>query len=407
MLNRKLYTERIKPFINRPLVKVVSGVRRCGKSTLLKLLAVELRSSGVPDENIISVNKELMEFDSIKDYKDLYKYIKNTPTTKGKNRYLFLDEPQEIDGWEKAVNSLLAEEFADIYITGSNSRMLSSELATLLSGRYVQASMLPLGFSEFLEFRSTRRTADLDYEFEIFLKYGGLPGIHSLPLEDEIIFQFLNAIYNTVIVKDITTRHHIRDIAQFERITRYLFDNCGNITTAKKITDFFRSQAQRVSVDTVQNYMSFLQDAHLIYKCPRFDIKGKRHLELYEKYYASDLGIRHSVLGYKKNDIAGLLENVVFLELLRRGYRVSTGKVDNLEVDFVAEKDAERLYIQVCYLLASPETEEREFSSLEKINDNYPKIVLSMDKHWGSNRNGIVRQHIVDFLLTTPAGSTR
>jgi predicted AAA+ superfamily ATPase len=399
MLNRKLYTERIKPFVNKPLVKVVSGVRRCGKSTLLKLLAEELRATGVPDENIISVNKELMEFDSIKDYKDLYKYIKNVPTTNGKNRYLFLDEPQEIDGWEKAVNSLLAEEFADIYITGSNSRMLSSELATLLSGRYVQASMLPLGFSEFLEFRNTRRTADLDYEFELFLKYGGLPGIHSLPLEDEIIFQFLNAIYNTVLVKDITTRHHVRDIAQFERITRYLFDNCGNITTAKKITDFFRSQAQRVSVDTVQNYMSFLQDAHLIYKCPRFDIKAKRHLELYEKYYASDLGIRHSVLGYKKNDVAGLLENVVFLELIRRGYRVSTGKVDNLEVDFVAEKDSERLYIQVCYLLASPETEEREFSSLEKIDDNYPKMVLSMDRHWGSNRNGIVRQHVLDFLL--------
>lgn len=399
MRNRKLYTERIRPFINKPLIKVISGVRRCGKSTLLKLLAKELNATGIPDQNMITINMELMEFDFIKDYRDLYSYIKNIPTESSQSRYLFFDEPQEVDGWEKAVNSLLAEEYADIYITGSNSRMLSSELATLLSGRYVEATMLPLGFAEFLEFRSKHRTENIEDEFEIFLKYGGLPGIHALPLEDEIVFQFLNGIYNTVIVKDVTRRHNIRDIAQFEKVTHYLFDNCGNITTAKKITDFFRSQAQRVSVETVQNYINFLQDAHLIYKCSRFDIKGKRHLELYEKYYASDLGIRHSILGYRKNDISGILENVVFLELIRRGYRVSTGKVDQLEVDFVAEKDSERLYIQVCYLLASPETENREFLSLEKIDDNYPKYVLSMDKHWGSGRNGIIRRHIYDFLL--------
>ncbi len=399
MRNRKLYTERISPFINKPWIKVISGVRRCGKSTLLKLLAKELKATGIPDQNMITINMELMEIDFIKDYRDLYSYIKNVPTESSKSRYLFFEEPQGVDGWEKAVNSLLAEEYADIYITGSNSRMLSSELATLLSGRCVEAAMLPLGFAEFLEFCSKRRTENLDDEFESFLKYGGLPGIHALPLEDEIVFQFLNGIYNTVIVKDVTRRHNIRDIAQFEKVTNYLFDNCGNITTAKKITDFFRSQAQRVSVETVQNYINFLQDAHLIYKCSRFDIKGKRHLELYEKYYASDLGIRHSILGYRKNDISGILENVVFLELIRRGYRVSTGKVDQLEVDFVAEKDSERLYIQVCYLLASPETENREFLSLEKIDDNYPKYVLSMDKHWGSGRNGIIRRHIYDFLL--------
>jgi predicted AAA+ superfamily ATPase len=400
MLNRKDYTERIWPFVDKPLVKVVMGVRRCGKSTLLKLIAEELRTKGVPAENILSVNTELMEFDFIKDYKTLYNHVKKSFDAKANTkRYLFLDEPQEVESWEKAVNSLLTEGFADIYITGSNSRMLSSELATLLAGRYVQTSMLPLGFREFLEFRATRRTEDLDYEFELFLKYGGLPGIHSLPLEEEVVFQFLNAIYNTVLVKDVTTRHQIRDVAQFEKITRYLFDKCGNVTTAKRITDFFRSQAQRVSVDTVQSYMGFLQDAHLIYKCSRYDIKGKRHLELYEKYYACDLGIRHSVLGYRKNDIAGVLENIVFLELLRRGYRVSTGKVGDLEVDFIAEKDGQKKYFQVCYLLASAETEEREFTSLEKIDDNYPKVVLSMDKHWGSNRNGIARQHVYDFLL--------
>lgn len=401
MLNRKVYIERLWPFVDKPLVKVVMGVRRCGKSTLLKLIADELIKKGIQKEDIVFVNTELMEFDFIKNHKQLYNHIKKSFNNKeSTQRFLFLDEPQEIESWEKAVNSLLTEGFADIYITGSNSRMLSSELATLLSGRYVQTSMLPLGFSEFLEFRGQRRSKDLDAEFDLFLKFGGLPGIHSLPLEEEIVFQFLNAIYNTVLVKDVTTRHQIRDVAQFEKITRYLFDNCGNITTAKRITDFFRSQAQRVSVDTVQSYMGFLQDAHLIYKCPRFDIKGKRHLELYEKYYACDLGIRHSVLGYKKNNIAGMLENIVFLELLRRGYRVSTGKVGDLEVDFIAEKDGKRKYFQVCYLLASAETEEREFSSLEKIDDNYPKVVLSMDKHWGSNRNGIERQHVFDFLLS-------
>jgi predicted AAA+ superfamily ATPase len=399
MRARNLYLQRIQPFMNRPIVKVVTGVRRSGKSTFLKLVMQEIQNAGALEQDVIFVSKELVEFDSIKTHLDLHKYVTEKIGEGYRKKYLFLDEPQEIENWEKAVNSLLAEGSVDIFITGSNSRMLSSELATLLTGRQIVIPMFPLSFKEFLDFRNATETKNLDEEFALFLKYGGLPGIHCLPFEDEIIFQFLNAVYNTVLVKDVVTRHSIRDVHQFERITNYIFDNCGNITTAKKISDFLRSQRQTASVDTVLNYISFLQEAHLIYKCPRYDITGKKLLELHEKYYATDLGIRHSVLGFRPNDISKTLENVVFLELLRRGYLVTTGKVNEYEVDFVADKNGTRIYIQVCYMLASQETEDREFRPLERINDNYPKMVLSMDRHWGTNRSGISRRHIIDFLL--------
>jgi predicted AAA+ superfamily ATPase len=399
MHTRNIYLQRIRPFINKPLIKVITGVRRSGKSTFLKLVMQEIQKTGAGEQDAIFVSKELVEFDAIKTHLDLHYYVKEKVKKSSARKYLFLDEPQEISDWEKAVNSLLTEGSVDIYITGSNSRLLSSELATLLTGRHIVVSMYPLGFKEFLEFRGKTATNNLEDEFAFFLKYGGLPGIHCLPFQDEIVFQFLNAIYNTVLVKDVVNRHSIRDIHQFERITNYIFDNCGNITTAKRISDYLRPQKHGPSVDTVLNYISFLQEAHLVYKCQRFDITGKKLLELHEKYFATDLGIRHSVLGFRQNDISKLLENVVFLELLRRGYRVTTGKVDEFEIDFVAEKNGTRIYIQVCYMLASQETEEREFRPLEKINDNYPKMVLSMDKHWGTDRAGISRKHIIDFLL--------
>lgn len=397
MIERAQYFDKISPFIGKPMIKVISGMRRCGKSTFMKMLIERLIREGVAETKIIYISMELMEFEFINDYKALYEYIKRVMPQGSGMKYLIIDEVQEIPGWEKAVNSIFAENLADIYITGSNSRLFSAEFATLLTGRYIEIPMYTLGFREFLQFRGKENPEEK--EFELYLKYGGLPGIHNLDFEDEIVFQYINSIFNTILLKDIVARYSIRDIYLLEKITAFVFDNCGSITSAKKIADYLKSQKIRTGVDTVQNYIGYLQDAHLAYKTGRFDLKGKRHLELSEKYYASDIGIRHSVLGYRKSDIAGLLENIVYLELIRRGYTVSTGKFGDLEVDFVAKRNNEIIYIQVIYLLASPETEEREFKPLEKIQDNYQKMVLSMDTIWGNDRNGIIRKNIIDFLL--------
>lgn len=399
MFDREQYFKKIEPFMEKPMIKVVSGVRRCGKSTFLKMLINRIIQNGTEEKNIIYISMELLEFEFISDYRVLYEYVKKKIPENNKAKYLFIDEVQDIPGWEKAVNSILAEGIFDIYLTGSNSRMFSSEFATLLTGRYIEIEMFPLSFKEFLQFRGIDTPNENEIEFETYLKYGGLPGIHNLKFDDDVIFQYINSIYNTILLKDIVARYDIRDISLLEKITAFVFDNCGSITTAKKIADYLKSQHINASVGTVSNYINYLKDAYLAYKSGRYDLKGKKYLELYEKYYMSDIGIRHSVLGYKKSDIAGLLENIVYLELLRRGYKVSTGKFDDMEIDFVATRNGERTYIQVTYLLASKETEDREFKPLEKINDNYPKMVLSMDKIWGNDRNGIMRKNIIDFLL--------
>jgi predicted AAA+ superfamily ATPase len=355
---------------------------------------------GVSEKNILCINKESLEYDFIHDYQDLNKFVKNAFTSEQGKRYLFIDEVQEIKLWEKAVTSLFTEEKTDIYITGSNAHLLSSELATLLSGRYVSFPIYPLCFQEFLQFRNTTpQKADLNKEFSLFLQYGGLPGIHFLDFKEEVIYHYLNSIFNTILLKDVVTRHRIRDVSQLKNITRFVFDNCGQIVSSKRISDYLKSQKIRITVDTVQNYLHYLQNAFLISKTSRYDLKGKRHLEFYEKYYMGEIGMRHGFIGYRKDDISGLLENIVYLELLKRGYNVSIGKLEDKEIDFIAEKEKSRLYFQVAYLLASPETEIREFSPLERINDNYTKIVLSMDKDWGEERRGILRKNIIQFLL--------
>ena len=398
MIERNEIYEKIAPYIDKPLIKVISGIRRCGKSTFMKLLIKRLLDKGISEKNILYINKELLEFEFIKDYSELNLYVKEKLSANSEKKYLFIDEIQEIKDWEKAINSFLAEGIIDIYITGSNSRMLSSELATYLTGRYVLISMYPLSFKEFLMFRGVQASL-IEDEFQLYLKFGGLPGIHDLPLVDEIIFQYINSIYNTILLKDIVARYAIRDVNVFERITSFVFDNIGNITSAKRISDYIKSQNIKVSVDTVQNYISYLSDAFLTFKAQRYDIKGKKHLEIYEKYYSSDSGIRHSVLGYRYDDISILLENIVYLELLRRGYKVTIGKLDSYEVDFIAQKNNEKIYFQVTYLLSDKKTVEREFRSLLKINDNYQKIVLSMDKIWGDNKKGVKRINIIDFLM--------
>lgn len=398
MFERNLIYDKIAPYVDKPMIKVISGIRRCGKSTFMKLMIKRLLDKGISKNNILYINKELLEFEFIKDYSILNHYVKEKFSANSEKKYLFIDEIQEIEHWEKALSSLLAEGNIDLYITGSNSRMLSSELATLLTGRYVLISMYPLSFKEFLMFRGEKASTNED-EFQLFLKFGGLPGIHDLPLVDDIVFQYINSIYNTILLKDVVARYAIRDVTLFEKISSFVFDNIGNITSAKRISDYIKSQHIKVSVDTVQNYISFLKNAFIMFKAQRYDIKGRKHLEIYEKYYASDTGIRHSVLGYRYDDISLLLENIVYLELLRRGYRVSIGKFDTYEVDFIAQKNDEKIYFQVAYLLSEETTIEREFRPLLKINDNYQKIVLSMDRIWGEDKEGIKRMNIIDFLL--------
>ncbi len=399
MIKRNIYLDRIAPYIDKPVIKVITGIRRCGKSTFLKLLINELESKGISSAGILYINKDSLKFDFIRTYSDLHVYVsKNLNKTKGR-RYLFVDEVQEIEQWEKAIAGFFADEIADIYITGSNADLLSSDLAKLLTGRYIEFKMNTLVFSEFLTFRNKTETDKSD-EFTLFMKYGGFPGIHSMEFSDEVIGQYTSAIYSTILLKDVVSRNQVRDVAMLERIATYLADNIGNITTAKGISNYIKSQQLTSSADTVQNYLHWLSQAYMAHRVSRFDIKGKRQLELYDKYYLGDIGFMQSLLGDKFQDISGKLENVVYLELLARGYKVHIGKLYDREIDFIAVKGNAKSYIQVTYLLSDEQVIEREFGILESVRDNYPKLVLSMDSHFGNVRNGIKWQNLVDFLLT-------
>lgn len=400
MIHRPFYLERIQAYLDKPIVKVITGMRRVGKSTLLAQVREGLLARGVSEGQILSINKDLVAWDGIRDFRDLDRVVQERLATQPAPRYLMVDEVQEIEGWEKAINSLLAQGVADILITGSNAHLLSAELATFLTGRYVEIPVYPLSYSEFMAFRKAAQdTGDRQACFRQFLRYGGLPGLHVLPMNDDQVFPFLNAILNTILLKDIVKRHAIRDVGHLERILAFTFDNCGSPVSARSIAAFFKNQQTRITADTVLSYLSHLCDAFLLFRTGRFEIKGKKHLEFQDKYYLGDLGLRHALFGYRDTDIGGLLENVVYLELLRRGYQVKVGILDQAEIDFIAERHGERIYIQVAYLLASPETIQREFGNLERIPDNYPKLVLSMDEFGPDERNGIRRKHILDFLL--------
>lgn len=399
MIQRPFYLDRIQAYLDKPFVKVITGMRRVGKSTLLTEVRATLLARGIPETQILLINKDLMAWDGVRNYRDLDRVIQETFADQPGPRYLMVDEIQEIEGWEKAVNSVLAQGLADILITGSNAHLLSSELATLLTGRYVEIPVYPLSFPEFEAFRrEAGDPGDSRSWFRHYLRFGGLPGLHVLPMEDDQVFPYLNAILNTILFKDIVKRHGIRDVGHLERILSFAFDNCGNPLSARNIMAFFKNQQMRITTDTVVNYLSNICDAFLLSRAGRFDIKGKKHLEFQDKYYLGDLGLRHALFGYREVDIGGLLENVVYLELLRRGYRVKVGVLDNAEVDFVAERQGERIYIQVAYLLSDPGTLQREFGNLEKVADNFPKFVLSMDELAPAQRNGIRWQNLVEFL---------
>jgi len=398
MITREKYLKQISPFMDKPVIKVITGIRRCGKSTFLKQIIRELTERGVGSSNILLINKDSLEFDWLEDYRQLVEYVLgHFKDVKGK-KYLFIDEIQEIEGWEKAVSGFFADNVADIYITGSNSRMLSSELATFISGRYVEFKLYTLTFSEFLEIRKKDDKAFYEDEFKLFLKFGGFPGIHHMEYDDEVIRQYVSSIYNTIILKDVVARNNIRDISLLEKISRFAADNCGNITSSKSIADYLKSQKVKGSFDTVQNYLAMLTSANIFHKVNRYDIKGKRQLEIHEKYYPGDIGLKNIMAAYKLADMPGQLESIVFLELLSRGYQVSVGKFMDQEVDFIAVKDGKPTYIQVSYLMADEKTVNREFGSLERINDNYPKLVLSMDKFFGTDRNGIRWFNLIEWL---------
>lgn len=402
MIKRDNYINEIKKFMNKPIVKVITGMRRSGKSIILKLLSQDLIENGVEKKNIIEINFESLMFSELTEFKKLYTYIMEKAQELQGKIYIFLDEIQEVEHWEKAINSLMVDLDCDIYITGSNANLLSSELATYIAGRYVEIKVYPLSFKEYIEFaKSENPSQNLSNEeyFEQYLKFGGLPAIHNFDYDRDTIYQYLEDIYNSVLLKDVIARNGIRDIELLERIVLYVLDNIGNTFSAKNISDFLKSQGRKLSRETVYNYLKALENAYIISRVQRYDIKGKSILETQEKFYLTDLGLRHTKLGYRANDIAGYLENIIYLELLRRKYTVNIGKLGTKEIDFIGTLRDEKLYIQVTYLLASPETVEREFSPLKSVQDNYPKYVLSMDNLEKYNIDGIIREKIIEFLL--------
>ena len=398
MYKRTLYLERIAPFMNKPVIKVITGMRRVGKSFLLRQFIEQLVEDGTPRENILYIDKESLDFEEIRTYLDLNRMAMKILGPRPVPKYLFVDEVQEIQDWEKAIASLARRQDIDIYITGSNAHLFSSELATLLSSRYIEFPVYSLSFDEFRLF-SGRESSEMQESFLDYLRFGGLPAIHHFEAADEVVYEYIGSVYNTILLKDIVKRHNIRNVQLLENIARYLFDNIGNIFSSKKIADYLKSQRLRVGVETVQNYLGHFLEALIAHKVPRYDLKGKRLLEIHEKYYLGDIGIRHALLGYREADISGILENLTYLELKRRGYEVYIGKFGDREIDFVATREKEKLYIQVAYLLAAPQTIEREFGALLAIPDNYPKFVLSLDTAFGEDFEGIRRLNLLDFLL--------
>lgn len=399
MISRDNYLERLKAFKNNKLIKVITGIRRCGKSTLLELFKEYLKGEGVSDDNIIHINLELMKYDDVRDYKTFYNLI--TEKIKNNDRcYLLIYEIQQVDKWEKAINSMNVEFNVDIYITGSNAYLLSSEISTLLSGRYVEIKMLPLSFKEYLEFDHLPHDWTLEDKFNQYLKFGSLPAVPTLPQDNTTINEFLLGIYNTVIVKDVISRNNIKDIGLLEQIVKYVVANTGNIISANKISGYISSQGrgETTKATTVSNYLDMLEKAYIIYPVKRYDIKGKEQLKNLAKYYVVDTGIRNMLMGYSDSDFGHVLETIVYLELIRRGYQVFIGKWYELEVDFIAVKQDEKKYYQVCLTLMDEKVKERELAPLKAIPDNYEKTILSMDKTYITDYEGIKFKNIIDFL---------
>ena len=391
--------QRIRPFINRDLIKVFTGIRRAGKSVMLELVKNELKESGISEENFLCINFEQFSNSQFLDVESLYKKITDfQKNTKGKI-YLFFDEIQEVDGWEKCINSCRIDFDCDIYITGSNAKLLSGELATYLAGRYVEFVIYPFSFAEFFEMNLIKNpNLDKATCFMQFLKTGGMPFLSNFPDDDSAKSQYLIDIYNSVVLKDVVKRNNIRDVDTLERIVAYAFSNIGHIFSATSLSKYFKSENRKISHDTILNYLKFCSDAFLFYKINRYDLEGKKIVTVNEKYYCADHGLREALFGKNIQNIDQVLENIVCLELLRRNYKVYVGKKGDLEIDFIAEKQGKKIYIQVAYLLANEETLKREFSVYNFVKDSYPKYVVSMDE-LDFSQNGIIHKNIKDFLL--------
>ena len=399
MIKREIYMQRIRPFMNTDLIKVFTGIRRAGKSVMLELVKNELKESGIREENFLCINFEQFSNSQFLDVESLYKKITDfQKNTKGKI-YLFFDEIQEVDGWEKCINSCRIDFDCDIYITGSNAKLLSGELATYLAGRYVEFVIYPFSFAEFFEMNLIKNpNVDKSTCFIQFLKTGGMPFLSNFPDDDSAKSQYLIDIYNSVVLKDVVKRNNIRDVDTLERIVAYAFSNIGHIFSATSLSKYFKSENRKISHDTILNYLKFCSDAFLFYKINRYDLEGKKIVTVNEKYYCADHGLREALFGKNIQNIDQVLENIVCLELLRRNYKVYVGKKGDLEIDFIAEKQGKKIYVQVAYLLANEETIRREFSVYNAVKDSYPKYVVSMDD-LDFSQNGIIHKNIKDFLL--------
>lgn len=400
MIERLLYVDKIMSFTDAPFVKILTGIRRCGKSTILKMIMEKLKTErGIPSDKIINIRFDSMEYEDMTS-KDMFQLIKSKIHGEGKY-YLFLDEVQEIKGWEKVVNSLYEDDDVDLYVTGSNSRMMSSEIETYLTGRYVSFRIYTLSFDEYLEFKK-KYTSLKNVHEELFdyIRLGGFPATYLRDFSQDEVYTIVRDIYNSTIFSDIVRRNQIRKVDQLERIVRYIFDNVGNTFSAKSITDFMKSEHRTIDNETIYLYLEKLEKAYILYRCSRYDLHGRGILKTQEKFYLADTALKYSMLGYQADSLSGSLENVVYLELSRRGYDIYVGKTNEGEIDFVANKQNKRLYIQVTKEISSMKTEKREFERLLEIKDNYPKYLLSTDEFLADNHEGVKTMHVADFLLS-------
>ncbi len=400
MIDRPLYVDKIMAYADTPFVKILTGVRRCGKSTILKMIIEKLRKEkGIPADQIVSYRFDSMEYEDMT-AKEMYAELKGR-LCQGKKTYFFLDEMQEIKGWEKVVNSLASDYDVDLYVTGSNSRMMSSEISTYLTGRYVAFHIYTLSFAEYLTFKSQYTTLeDRRQELANYIRLGGFPATHLQNYSQDEVYTIVRDIYNSTIFSDIVKRNQIRKIDQLERVVKYTFNNVGNTFSAKSISDYLKAERRSLDNETVYNYLEKLEKAYLLHRCSRYDLQGKEMLKTQEKFYLADTSLRYSVLGYNPDTVAAALENVVYLELCRRGYKVHIGKIGDAEIDFVAERMNDKIYVQVTQRIASEKTEKREYERLLEIRDNYPKYVLRTDEFASGNYEGIKTMHVADFLLS-------
>lgn len=396
MVLRPQYMNTLRQYRDVPLVKILAGIRRCGKSTILEMLRDDLIADGIASDHIIFLRYTSEDFDEGMTDRDMYKDIRSRMIGEGRY-YLLLDEVQEIEGWEKAVNSLLENADTDIYVTGSNSKLMSSEISTYLTGRYVSIPVYTLSFAEFLDFRQGDRRSVKELLNE-YIRMGGFPIVALGNFDERSAYQIVEGIYTSVVTNDITRRHNITNYDLFNRVVKYVVENVGKTFSANAIVKFLKSEGRSLSVEAVYNYLSWLEKAFVIYRCQRYDLQGKSVLKTQEKFYLADPSLKYCILGFNPKSIASMLENVVYFELRRRGYEVYIGKNESREIDFVAVRRDERIYVQVCRQL--PEESDREVANLLEIKDHYPKYVVTLDELAAGNINGVRIVHLADFLLS-------